>query len=141
MGYGDAMRHMGHFELLAIMVGGALGVALRVGVSSWIAQRFGEHFPWGTFVANASGCLMIGLFAGLTGPDGAVLVPPWLRATVMIGVLGGYTTFSSFSLQTLNLASDGQWVLAAANVIASVVVCLVAVWVGFSTAHALQPRL
>ena len=132
---------MAGFELMAIMVGGALGVALRVGVSAWIAQRFGESFPWGTFVANASGCLVIGVFAGLTGPDGALLVPSWFRAAVMMGLLGGYTTFSSFSLQTLNLASNGQWALAAANVVGSVVACLFAVWAGFAVAHALQPRL
>jgi CrcB protein len=80
---------------------------------------------------NVSGSLVIGFFATLTGPDGRWLVPAWFRQQFfMLGLCGGYTTFSSFSLQTLNLAEDGEWLYAGANVVLSVVSCLAAVWLG-----------
>jgi CrcB protein len=115
---------------LAIMAGGAFGTALRYGLSNWFAVHYGETFPIGTIVVNVTGCFVIGLFAALTGPDGIYLTSALTRQVVMLGVLGGYTTFSSFSLQTLNLLNGGEWLRAGWNVLLSVILCLVAVWLG-----------
>ena len=117
-------------EYLYIAIGGALGSVARYWASGAVAQRYGEFFPFGTLVVNVTGSLLIGFFATLTGPDGRFLVSPGMRQFVMIGVCGGYTTFSSFSLQTLNLARDGEWLAAGANTVLSVVTCLVAVALG-----------
>ena len=84
----------------------------------------------GTLFINVIGSFVIGFFATLTGPDGRILVPSVARQFVMIGLCGGYTTFSSFSLQTLNLASDGEYLYAGLNIVGSVVLCLLAVWLG-----------
>ena len=123
---------------LWIALGGALGSMARYGCSSLVARIVGETFPWGTLVINVAGSLVIGFFATLTGPDGRLLVAPDARQFVMVGICGGYTTFSSFSLQTLNLVRDGDMVGAGANVAASVAACLVAVWLGSVGAAALN---
>lgn len=117
-----------------IFVGGGLGSLARWGASGFIARHWGEHFPVGTLVVNITGSLLIGFLATLTGPDGRWLAPPSLRIFLMLGVLGGYTTFSSFSLQTLTLAQDGQWFRAALNAVLSLVLCLAAVWLGHTLA-------
>ena len=117
-------------EYLLIALGGALGSVGRYWVSGFVAQRAGEFFPLGTLVVNISGSFVIGLFATLTDPEGRVWASPGLRQFVMLGICGGYTTFSSFSLQTLNLARDGEWFAAGANAVLSLVACLVAVWLG-----------
>ena len=90
----------------------------------------GGDFPWGTLLVNITGSLIIGFVATLTGPDGRIFASSTERQFVMIGLCGGYTTFSSFSLQTLNLANDGEWLQAGGNIIGSVVLCLLAVWLG-----------
>jgi fluoride exporter len=113
-----------------IFLGAGVGGVLRFLCSGLIARTFGETFPWGTLIVNVSGSLAIGLFAVVTGPDGRLLVGSTARQFVMIGIFGGYTTFSSFSLQTLALAQDGQWWLAAANITLSLVLCLIGVWLG-----------
>lgn len=113
-----------------IFLGGGLGSIARFGASGFIARHFGETFPWGTLLVNVTGSLIIGCFATLTGTEGRWLVSPTAREFVMIGVCGGYTTFSSFSLQTLSLARDGEWFKAGANAILSFVLCMVAVWLG-----------
>ena len=124
---------------LLIAIGGALGSAGRYWFSGVVARHFGQSFPWGTLLVNVSGSLIIGFFATLTGPDGRWLVPAWFRQQFFIlGVCGGYTTFSSFSLQTLNLAQDGEWLYAGANVLLSVLCCLLAVWIGHMLAATLN---
>ncbi len=115
---------------LWIAIGGALGSVARFWASGLVANRIGERFPWGTMVVNVTGCLVIGFFNTLTGTEGRWLASPSLRTFFMIGLCGGYTTFSSVSLQTLNLAEDGEWFRAGANVLLSVVLCLAAVWIG-----------
>ena len=119
------------FQLyLAIAAGGALGSAARYFLSGVVANAFGETFPWGTLIVNASGSFAIGFFGGLTGPDGRLLVSSTMRQFVMVGVCGGYTTFSSFSIQTLSLMNDSEWFYAGGNVVGSVVFCLFFVWLG-----------
>ena len=129
-------RHLITYVWIAI--GGALGSVARYGCSSLAARWIGETFPWGTLIVNVAGSFVIGLFATLTGPDGRVLASPDARQFVMVGLCGGYTTFSSFSLQTLNLVRDGDFVQAGLNVVLSVVVCLAAVWLGYLAAAALN---
>jgi CrcB protein len=123
---------------LWIALGGALGSMARYGCSSLVARMVGETFPWGTLIINVVGSLVIGFFATLTGPDGRLLVAPDARQFVMVGICGGYTTFSSFSLQTLNLVRDGDMIGAGANIVASVIACLLAVWLGSVGAAALN---
>jgi CrcB protein len=125
---------------LAVMFGGAVGTALRFGLSNWFATHYGETFPIGTIVVNVTGCFVIGFFDALTGPDGNFLVSSLTRQMVMIGVLGGFTTFSSFSLQTLNLVNTGEWLRAGWNVLVSVCFCLVAVWLGHLVASLINQR-
>ena len=115
---------------LWVALGSALGGVARYWCSGLIARTMGETFPWGTLVVNISGSLLIGFIATVSGTDGRFLIPPEARQFMMVGILGGYTTFSSFSLQTLSLARDGEWLLAGANIVGSVVLCLIAVWVG-----------
>ena len=121
-----------------VAVGAAIGGVLRYWLSGFVAVRFGETFPWGTLVINVTGSFVIGFFATLTGPDGRWLVGSTARQFVMTGICGGYTTFSSFSLQTLNLAHDGEWLYVGGNITLSVVLCLVAVWLGHIAALALN---
>lgn len=120
---------------LWIAIGGALGSVARYWCSGVAARLIGETFPWGTLIVNVIGSLIIGFFATITGPDGRLLVGTIPRQFVMIGICGGYTTFSSFSLQTLNLLNDGEWLYAGANIVASVIFCLLAVWLGHAAAN------
>jgi CrcB protein len=110
----------------------------RYWCSGFVATHFGETFPWGTILVNVVGSFVIGAFAALTGPDGRWLVAPEARIFVMVGVCGGYTTFSSFSIQTLALARDGEWLQAGTNVVLSMVLCLLAVWAGHMAATAIN---
>ncbi|HVM50267.1 MAG TPA: fluoride efflux transporter CrcB [Candidatus Acidoferrum sp.] len=127
------------FAYLWIAIGGALGSVGRYWFSGFVARHVGESFPWGTLLVNVSGCFVIGFFATVTGPDGRWLVRPWFRQQFfMLGVCGGYTTFSSFSLQTLTLAQEGEWLYAGANVLLSVATCLLAVWLGHLLAATLN---
>jgi fluoride exporter len=113
-----------------IAVGSALGGMARFFCSGIAARLIGETFPWGTVIVNVVGCFIIGFFATLTGPDGRLYMGSLARQFVLLGFCGGYTTFSSFSLQTLNLLNNGEWVRAGANIGGSVICCLVAVWAG-----------
>ena len=97
-----------------------------------------EVFPWGTLVVNVTGCFIIGLFAVLTGNHGRIAVAPEVRQFFMVGICGGYTTFSSFSLQTLALARDGDTTRAGLNVALSVLLCLIGVWLGWSIGGAIN---
>jgi CrcB protein len=134
----DAVERDSVSTYLWIALGGALGSVARYGGSSLVAGLFGQTFPFGTLVVNITGSFVIGLFATLTGPDGRMMVSGDFRQFVAIGLCGGYTTFSSFSYQTLTLAQDGQYLRAGLNVIASVALCLVAVWLGFVAAQTLN---
>lgn len=115
---------------LFVMLGGALGTGARFWASGAVARRFGEFFPLGTLTVNVSGSFIIGFFGALTDPQGPFLVAPSWRQFFMIGVCGGYTTFSSFSIQTLDLAQDGDWLKAGLNAVLSFICCLLAVYLG-----------
>lgn len=115
---------------LIVALGGALGSVGRFFLSGLAARHFGPTFPWGTLIVNVAGSFAIGFFATLTSPDGRVMAGPQARQFFMTGFCGGFTTFSSFSLQTLNLLHDGEWLQAGANVAGSVIICLAAVWLG-----------
>jgi CrcB protein len=121
-----------------IAVGSALGGVARYWCSGVAARLFGETFPWGTLLVNVTGSFVIGFFATLTSPDGRIFVGSTTRQFVMMGLLGGFTTFSSFSLQTLNLAQESQWLQAGGNIVGSVVLCLLAVWLGHLLAHSIN---
>jgi CrcB protein len=113
-----------------VMIGSALGGGARYWCSGLIADFVGQTFPWGTIVVNVVGSFIIGFFNAVTGPDGRFLVSPEARQFVMVGVCGGYTTFSSFSLQTLSLMRNGEWMPASANAVLSFALCMLAVWLG-----------
>jgi len=123
-------------DYLWVAFGGGIGSVARFWASGLIARQFGESFPWGTLVVNVTGSFLIGLFATLTAPDGRWLVAPGFRMFFMAGICGGYTTFSAFSLQTLRLAQDGEWLYAGLNVLGSTGLCLLAVWAGHVLAEA-----
>ena len=124
---------------ILVGLGSAIGGISRFWASGLIANRYGQTFPWGTLFVNVTGSFLIGLFATLTAPEGRWLVGPSGRNFFMSGICGGYTTFSSFSLQTLSLARDEEWFDAGANAVLSMVLCLVAVWLGHILAEVLNP--
>ena len=115
---------------LLIAVGGALGSVARAWLGTVVTRFMGPQFPWGTILINVLGSFVIGFFATLTASHGRIPASPETRAFVMIGLCGGFTTFSAFSLQTLDLALDGRAPQAFANIGISVIVCLAAVAAG-----------
>lgn len=123
---------------LWIAIGSALGGMSRYGCSRFVAVWFGETFPWGTMAVNVIGSFVIGFFATLSGPDGRLIVAPDLRVFVMVGFCGGFTTFSSFSLQTLDLLRNRDFAEAGANILLSVLLCMVSVWLGYLAAASIN---
>jgi CrcB protein len=122
-------------RLLLVGLGGFVGTLGRYWLSGLIARRYGETFPYGTLVVNALGCFVIGFLFYFFYERG--LTSPTSRTVIFIGVLGGFTTFSSYGLQTFTLLKDGEVLLALANIAASNVLCLVLVWLGFTLAKAI----
>ena len=115
-------------QVMAIAAGGALGSVLRYGLSTWVHTLAGRGFPYGTLAVNVLGCLAMGfLFVLLVERMGESAL--W-RAGLLIGVLGGFTTFSTFSIETFNLIEQGAMAKAAANMAASLVLCVGATWLG-----------
>ena len=123
---------------LWVAIGGALGSTARYGASALITGWTGGDFPWATLAINVLGSFIIGAFAALTGPGGRFPASLDARVFVMVGICGGYTTFSSFSLQTLNLMNDGEWLYAGGNIVGSVALCLLFVWLGAIAAAAIN---
>lgn len=123
---------------LLIAVGSALGGGARLWCADMAARAFGTAFPLGILLVNVVGSLVIGFYFTLTGPDGRLLVRGTTRQFVMTGLCGGYTTFSAFSLDTLDLLRDGRMLAAGANVVLSVALCIAAAWLGHAAASRLS---
>ena len=117
---------------LWIAAGSGLGGMARYATSGLMAAQFGTAFPWGTLLINIVGSFLIGLVAALTGPEERWPVAPDIQRFLTVGFLGGYTTFSAFSLETLKLVQDGAMLRASAYVGLSVALCLVAVSAGYA---------
>jgi CrcB protein len=122
---------------ISVALGSVVGGVARYLVSVLFISQFGDGFPWSTLFVNVTGSFIIGFYSALTGPDGWLLASPWQRQFVMVGICGGYTTFSAFSLETLRLVQSGNVHAASLNIGISVVSWLTAVWIG----HALATRL
>lgn len=120
---------------LWVGIGGAAGSMLRYWLGGLIAAtRYGAYFPLNTLVINVTGSFVIGVIGAMTSAESRFNLH-WRSLAIqllMYGLCGGYTTFSSFSLQTLNLARDGEWLYAGWNIVLSVVLCLVGVWIGYA---------
>jgi fluoride exporter len=115
-----------------VAVAGAVGTLLRYVMGGVLARATGGVFPWETFVINALGCLAIGVVAGAL--DKGALIPPHLRMALMVGLIGGFTTFSTFALEAFRLTAANQWAIAGGYVLLTNLVGLVAVWAGYRTA-------
>ncbi|HUC85845.1 MAG TPA: fluoride efflux transporter CrcB [Candidatus Acidoferrales bacterium] len=122
-----------HLSYLWVALGGALGSAGRFWINGLVSEKIGATFPWGTLVINVSGAFIIGILGAVASPEGRLDSQSRQVATqfLMIGMCGGYTTFSSFSLQTLNLLRDREWLYAGGNIVLSVLLCMIAVWLGW----------
>jgi len=125
--------------LLLIFLGSALGGMARYQISGWVGRRFGERFPVGTLIVNITGAFAIGVAWSasmhLPGVDRDLA-----RSFLMVGVLGGFTTVSSFTWNTLTLIQAGEWRSAIFNVLGSFALCLAAVFAGAALGGQLQPR-
>ena len=117
-------------RLLLICLGGAVGTAARYGVGGFCARWWGAEFPYGTLVVNVLGSFLIGFIqqVGLT----TLAIPETARLVLTIGVMGGFTTYSSFSYETLRLVEEGSWLQAAANVVLTTALCLGACVLGLA---------
>lgn len=122
-------------QVMAIAAGGAIGSVLRYGLSTWVHTLAGRGFPYGTLAVNVLGCLAMGfLFVLLDERTGEGAV--W-RAGLLIGVLGGFTTFSAFSIETFSLIEQGALAKAAANMVVSLILCVGATAAGVMAARQL----
>ena len=126
---------------LWIALGSALGGVARYACQGWAARLISETFPWGTLIVNIVGCSFIGFFATFTGSDGRVIVGPPMRQFVMVGICGGYTTFSSFTFETAGLMRGGELAAALGNIVGQVVLGLVAFWAAVILMQALAAGL
>jgi len=122
-------------KTMFIALGGLVGTLFRYWLSGVVARQYGETFPWGTMVVNLVGCFLAGVVFYIT--EERFLLSPTLRTVLLIGFLGGFTTFSSYGLQTFTLLRDGEFGLATLNVAASNVLGLFMVWTGYVVSRAL----
>ena len=122
---------------ISVALGSIVGAVARFLVSVLFVSQFGDRFPWGTLFVNVTGSFFIGFYAALTGPDGRLFVGARQRLFVMVGICGGYTTFSAFSLETLRLVQSGNVLTAFVYLFASAITWIASVWLG----HALAARL
>lgn len=125
---------------LWVAAGAALGGVLRYWCYGAAARLGAETFPWGTLFVNVAGSAFIGFFATFAGAESRLLVRPETRIFVMTGICGGFTTFSTFSLETLKLLQDREWLYAVANIAGSLILCLAGVWAGHELALNLNRR-
>lgn len=123
-------------QTLLVGLAGLVGTLARYWLAGRVAARYGEEFPWGTLFVNVSGCFVAGVLFQLTS-ERALIAEPW-RTALLVGLLGGFTTFSAYGLQTFGLLRDGHFALAAANVAAANVLGLLVVWAGYALTRALN---
>ena len=116
-------------KTIFIALAGLVGTLLRYWVSGFVARQYGERFPWGTIAVNLIGCFITGMVFFLA--EERFLVSPTVRAVILIGLLGGFTTFSAYGLQTFTLLRDGEFGLAMLNVITSNILGIFMVWIGY----------
>lgn len=121
---------------IIVLVGSGIGGLARYLMSTWMAGRFGAGFPWGTLSVNVSGGLLIGFLATIADERG--LLGPQVRLLLVVGFLGGYTTFSSFSLETLRLAEAGEMLPAALNILGNLIFALSAALIGISLGRVVE---
>jgi CrcB protein len=126
---------------LWVALGGAAGSVARFWLNGFVSERYGATFPWGTMAVNVLGSFVIGVLGAMTLPEGRMSSEARAVTTqlLMIGICGGFTTFSSFSLQTLNLLRDREWLYAGGNILLSVVLCLISTWLGFLLGSVFHP--
>jgi CrcB protein len=125
------VKHAAFIEALLVGAGGFIGSVLRWACSGWVYRLVpAARIPWGTLVVNVLGCFAIGLLAGMA--EGRHLLGPRARLFLMAGLLGGFTTFSTFGYETMQLIRDGEHARAAANVVLQVAASLAAVWLGYA---------
>ena len=129
-----ALRYHDDVAYLAVALGGAIGATARYALAGFVHRFASPSFPWGTFIVNISGCFVFGLIAGLGDARGGL--GSLTRAFLLIGILGGYTTFSSFTFETMGLLRSGQMPQAIANVVGQVVLGLLAFWAAWALATA-----
>ena len=122
-------------KTILIGVAGLVGTLLRYWLAGLVAKEYGETFPWGTMAVNLIGCFLAGAIFHVT--EERFLLNPTLRTIILIGLLGGFTTFSSYGLQTFSLLRDGQFGLATLNITASNLLGIVMVWAGYVLTKAL----
>jgi fluoride exporter len=122
---------------ISVALGSIVGAVARFLVSVLFVSQFGNGFPWGTLFVNVTGSFVIGFYAALTGPDGRLFVSVRQRLFVMVGICGGYTTFSAFSLETLRFVQSGNAQTALVYLLVSAITWIASVWLG----HALAARL
>jgi fluoride exporter len=122
---------------ISVILGSIVGAVARFLVSVLFVSQFGDGFPWGTLFVNVTGSFAIGFYAALTGPDGRLFVSARQRLFIMVGICGGYTTFSAFSLETLRLVQSGKVQTAFVYLFVSLITWIASVWIG----HALAARL
>jgi CrcB protein len=122
---------------ISVALGSIVGAVARFLVSVLFVSQFGDGFPWGTLFVNVTGSFVIGFYAALTGPDGRLFVSARQRLFVMVGICGGYTTFSAFSLETLRFVQSGNAHTALIYLLVSAVTWIASVWLG----HVLAARL
>lgn len=120
---------------LWVALGGALGSMSRYGVGVAMLRLTGPRFPWGTLLINVVGSFIIGFFGVLSGATGRLPAPEEIRVFVLVGICGGFTTFSSFSQQTIDLFRSGEMLLGGLYIVGSVVLCLIGVWLGILLAQ------
>jgi CrcB protein len=119
------------WNLIIVFIGGGIGTAARYLVSGWVYQLAGSSFPYGTFVENVVGCFLIGL--SMAALDERFLLNPTLRIFLTIGILGGFTTFSTFSYETIAMLKDAEYFTAFVNVGSTLITCLGATYLGMVT--------
>jgi len=123
------------YKIVLIGAAGSLGTLARYWLSGWADQRWGATFPIGTVIVNAAGCFVIGFLFHAT--EEKYLVDPVIRSAVLVGFLGGFTTFSSFAIQSFNLLRDGEIFMASANILISNIAGLILVWIGYAISRAM----